>query len=228
MKILLTGVTGYIGGRLLPELLDSGNQIYCIVRDKQRFPAEYKTHPEITILEGDFLANKGLETIPTDIDVAFYLIHSMSASISHFENDELISAKNFREALDKTTCKQVIYLSGFEHGDDLSRHLSSRKNTRVELSKGKYALTVFHAGIVIGSGSASFEIIRDLVEKLPMMGIPPFMRKRCQPIAIRDVLFYLSKSMLVDECFNRDFDIGGPDILTYEDMLRKVAKVRQL
>ncbi|MGL4331805.1 MAG: NAD-dependent epimerase/dehydratase family protein, partial [Bacteroidales bacterium] len=228
MKILLTGVTGYVGGRLLPVLSDKGYEIYCIVSDKQRFPARYKDHSGITVIEGDFLTNKGLDNIPADIDVAYYLIHSMSGSVSHFDEDELISARNFREAVNKTSCKQVIYLSGFEHGEDLSRHLSSRKNTRIELKEGNYALTVFHAGIVIGSGSASFEIIRDLVEKLPVMGIPPFMKKRCQPIAIRDVLFYLSECVLVDACMNKDFDIGGPDILSYEDMLRRVAYIRKL
>lgn len=228
MKILLTGVTGYVGGRLLPVLSDKGHHIYCIVRDKQRFPAKYKDHPEITVIEGDFLLNKGMDAIPSDIDVSYYLIHSMSGSVSHFDEDELISARNFRDAINKTSCKQVIYLSGFEHGDDLSRHLSSRKNTRLELKQGNYALTVFHAGIIIGSGSASFEIIRDLVEKLPVMGIPPFMKKKCQPIAIRDILFYLSEAILSEACMNKDFDIGGPDILSYEEMLRKVAQIRHL
>lgn len=228
MKILLTGVTGYVGGRLLPVLSDKGHQVCCIVRDKQRFPAKYKDHPAITVIEGDFLTNQGLDKIPDDIDVAYYLIHSMSGSVSHFDEDELISARNFRETISKTSCKQVIYLSGFEHNEDLSRHLSSRKNTRLELKQGKYALTVFHAGIIIGSGSASFEIIRDLVEKLPVMGIPPFMKKRCQPIAIRDILFYLAECILVEACMNKDFDVGGPDILTYEDMLRRVAYIRKL
>lgn len=228
MKILLTGVTGYVGGRLLPVLLDKGHKVSCMVRDQQRFPAQYKDNPAIEVIEGDFLLNKGTDAIPADIDVAYYLIHSMAGSVTHFDEDELVAARNFREAINKTSCKQVVYLSGFEHGNELSRHLSSRKNTRLELKQGSYALTVFHAGIIIGSGSASFEIIRDLVEKLPVMGIPPFMKKKCQPIAIRDILFYLSESLLSESCFNKDFDIGGPDILSYEEMLRKVASIRQL
>lgn len=228
MKILLTGVTGYIGGRLLPVLLDNGHQVICILRDKLRFPEEYKSHSGIEIIEGDFLKNTGMDLLPENIDAAYYLVHSMSGSVNHFQEDELISARNFREAIDKTLCKQVIYLSGFEHGDDLSKHLSSRKATGEELHKGKYAMTVFHAGIVIGSGSASFEIIRDLVEKLPIMGIPPFMRHKCQPIAVRDILYYLSASLMNTACFNKDFDVGGPDILSYENMLREVARIRKM
>ncbi|MGL5787454.1 MAG: SDR family oxidoreductase [Bacteroidales bacterium] len=228
MKVLLTGITGYIGGRLLPILVDEGYQIVCSLRDKLRFPEEFNSYPGIEIIECDFLKNTGMTSIPPDIDVAFYLVHSMSASTTHFQTDELVSAQNFREAIERTSCKQVIYLSGFEHSDHLSKHLSSRKATGDELRKGKYALTVFHAGIVIGSGSASFEIIRDLVEKLPLMGIPPFMKHRCQPIAVRDILYYLSAAIMKEDCFDRDFDVGGPDILSYENMLREVARIRHL
>ena len=229
MKILLTGVTGYIGGRLLPVLLDEGHTVYCTVRDKSRFPEQYADRKGFELVEADFLKENTLASLPKDIDAAYYLIHSMTASTSHFSEDEAISATNFVRYIESTTAKQVIYLSGIDNDSNLSKHLASRHNVGNILQSGTtYATTILRAAIIIGSGSASFEIIRDLVEKLPVMTVPEFMKNPCQPIAIRDVIYYLLHILLKPETLNKSFDIGGPDILSYLDMLKQVAEVRHL
>jgi uncharacterized protein YbjT (DUF2867 family) len=228
MKILLTGVTGYIGKRLLPLLVQDGHQVICLVRDKKRFNYSEQDHPGVVIIEADFLDKITLESIPKDIDAAFYLIHSMSASTDDFEKLEETTALNFREALSQTLVKQVIYLSGIVNEEKLSRHLSSRKNVENILADGDYHLTTLRAGIIVGSGSASFEIIRDLVEKLPIMIAPKWLNTRSQPISIRNVIQYLQGVLLNEKTFGRSFDIGGPDILTYKEMLLQFAEVRKL
>ena len=164
MKILLTGATGYIGKRLLPVLVDQGHDVVCCVRDAKKFHPVESVKTKIQVIENDLIHKESLENIPDDIDIAFYLVHSMSSS-RDYQELERQSAVNFREALDKTNCRQVIYLSGIVNSDSLSKHLTSRKNVENQLSRGKFALTTVRAGIIIGSGSASFEIIRDLVEK---------------------------------------------------------------
>lgn len=227
MKILLTGANGYIGKRLLPVLLEDGHEVYCCVRDKNRlqFPDSY-SH-KIKILETDFLVPSSLEKIPKDIDAAYYLIHSMAGS-RNYEKPERDSAVNFRKVIDKTNVRQVIYLSGIINEKALSRHLTSRKNVEKELGAGKFHLTTLRAGIIIGSGSASFEIIRDLVEKLPLMVTPKWLNTRCQPIGVRDVIAFLSKTLFYEESFDKSFDIGGPDVMTYKEMLLGYAKARGL
>lgn len=227
MRILLTGATGYIGKRLLPALLHAGHEIVCCVRDKHRFSVDIQNASKVEIIELDFLEVRSLQAIPTNIDVAFYLMHSMSAS-DDYQDLELRCAENFRNRISETDCKQVIYLSGIVNEDELSPHLASRKAVEEILSEGGYHLTTFRAGIIIGSGSASFEIIRDLVEKLPVMITPRWLNTRCQPIGIADVLAFLQKSVMVEELFDRSFDIGGPDILSYKEMLLDFASVRGL
>ena len=227
MNILLTGATGYIGQRLLPVLIEQGHHIICAVRDLNRFNPPKSLQENISVIEIDLLDKESLKNIPIKIDVAYYLVHSMSSS-SDYEILEHRSAVNFREAVKKTHLQQVIYLSGVINQDKLSKHLSSRKNVGIELSKGQYALTTLRAGIIIGSGSASFEIIRDLVEKLPVMVTPKWLRTKCQPIAVTDVIAYLTKSIQRKELYNQDFDIGGPDVLSYEEMLQEFAKQRKL
>jgi uncharacterized protein YbjT (DUF2867 family) len=174
------------------------------------------------------LDKESLELIPEDIDAAYYLVHSMSASTKDFEELEKTSAINFRERINKTQARQVIYLSGIVNEEKLSKHLLSRKRVEEELSAGRYALTTLRAGIIIGSGSASFEIIRDLVEKLPVMITPKWLNTRSQPIAIRNVIEFLGGVLLEESTFGQSFDIGGPEILTYRDMLLTLAKVRKL
>ena len=227
MKILLTGATGYIGKRLIPVLVEKGHKVLCCVRDANRFNSDDELKPHIEIIEVDFLDEDSLKSIPNDIDGAFYLMHSMSGS-SDYEELELKCAVNFRSAVNKTNAKHVIYLSGIVNEDALSRHLSSRKAVEMELSKGNYAFTTLRAGIIIGSGSASFEIIRDLVEKLPIMITPKWLNTKCQPIGIADVIKFLSMSLFHESTMNKSFDIGGPDVLSYKEMLLGYAKVRGL
>ena len=225
MKILLTGATGYIGRRLLPALVEQGHFVYCCVRDKQRFQLPSSLEDHTQVIEIDFL--KEVPQLPGDIDMAYYLMHSMSAA-ENYEELELKVASNFIEATKQTSLQQTIYLSGIVNESELSKHLSSRLAVENKLSQGNFALTTLRAGIIIGSGSASFEIIRDLVEKLPIMVTPKWLNTRCQPIGIRDVVQLLILSAGEEKCFNRSFDIGGPDILSYKEMLLGYAKVRGL
>ena len=228
MKILLTGATGYIGKRLLPILVNQGHSVVCCVRDKNRFyvPIEFKDN--IEVVEVDFLKKETLDSIPSDIDAAYYLIHSMSSSSDNYDQLEQISAENFVSKINNTNAKQVIYLSGIVNDKSLSKHLSSRKNVEEILNSGTFALTTLRAGIIVGSGSASFEIIRDLVNKLPVMITPKWLNTKCQPIAINDVLDFLFKSLQNPVTYNQSFDIGGPDILTYKEMLLAFAKAKNL
>jgi len=228
VKILLTGSTGYIAQRLLPVLLSNGHEVICCVRDRARFDSEKYMSAQLSVLEVDFLKPETLNNIPYDIDAAYYLIHSMSTSIGDFEKLEEISALNFKECIQKTKACQVIYLSGIVNEEVLSKHLTSRKHVEEILASGSYALTTLRAGIIIGSGSASFEIIRDLVEKLPVMIAPRWLNTKSQPVAIRNVIEFISGVLLKEKTFNHSYDIGGPDILTYKQMLLRFARVRGL
>ncbi|MDQ3142118.1 MAG: SDR family oxidoreductase [Bacteroidota bacterium] len=228
MKILLTGVTGYIAQRLLPVLLENGHEVICCVRDKNRFNRKNYLTSKLSVIEIDFLKNDSLQHIPNDIDVAYYLIHSMSTQNGDFENMEEICATNFKNRIEQSNAKQVIYLSGISNADELSKHLSSRKNVETILSGSNFALTTLKAGIIVGSGSASFEIIRDLVEKLPIMITPRWLKTKCQPIAIRNVVEFLIGVIVKTEAYNKSYDIGGPDVLSYKEMLLRFAKIRGL
>ncbi len=228
MKILVTGTTGYIGKRLVPFLIQEGYNVVCVVRDKLRAEEWYKKEPLITVVEADFLQKNTLNTIPKDIDIAYYLIHSMSNSSTNFKSLEELCAINFKKYIESTTTKQVIYLSGIVNDSKLSTHLSSRKLVEETLASNMYALTTFRAGIIVGSGSSSFEIIRDLVEKLPIMVAPKWLDTKTQPIAVRNVLLFLSKAIAKEELYNKGIDIFGPDILTYKQMLVQFAKIRGL
>lgn len=228
MKILLTGVTGYIAQRLLPVLLENGHEVVCCVRDSSRFNVKKYLPSKITVIEADFLNEESLLRIPNDIDLAYYLIHSMSTQSGDFENMEEICATNFKNRIEQTNAKQVIYLSGISNAEELSKHLSSRKHVEDILSGSNFALTTLKAGIIVGSGSASFEIIRDLVEKLPFMITPRWLKTKCQPIAIRNVIEFLVGVIGKSETYNKSYDIGGPDILSYKEMLLHFAKIRGL
>lgn len=228
MRILLTGANGYIGMRLLPALLELGHEVICCVRDRSRIPLDEATLRRIQLVEIDFLKPVDPSLIPEDIDVAYYLLHSMSVSTTEFDSLEAKVAHHFNEYMKGTHVKQVIYLSGIVNEEKLSKHLASRKHVEEILSEAPYHLTVLRAGIVVGSGSSSFEIIRDLCEKLPIMIAPKWLESKIQPIAIRDVISFLSGVLHREECYDASFDIGGPDILTYKQMLQRYAKVRKL
>ncbi len=205
-----------------------GHEVICCVRDKNRFFINEHIIDKITIIEADFLKIYTLDNIPINIDAAYYLIHSMSSNTLNFDEMESVSAYNFREKIKETNVKHVIYLGGIVNNANLSKHLRSRKMVENILEKGRYNFTALNAGIILGSGSASFEIIRDLVEKLPFMIAPKWLLTQSQPIAIRNVIQFLSKSLFNEYTYNKRFDIGGPDILTYRDMILKFAKVRNL
>ena len=226
MKILLTGANGYVGKRLLPELLKQGHQVVCCVRDKARLGLDATTLARISIWEIDFLDDVDFKNCPEGIDIAYFLIHSMASSTNSFEKMEAVVAENFNKYSNHMNIKQVIYLSGIVNDPKLSKHMLSRNNVEKILNSGQPQLTVLKAGIIVGSGSSSFEIIRDLCEKLPLMITPKWVLTRTQPIAIRDVIQYLIGVQNRQECFNESFDIGGPNIITYKQMMQLYAKTR--
>ena len=228
MKILLTGANGYIGKRLLPVLIEQGHEVFAVVRDQQRFESSHLELSNLHVLELDFLRENPVDSLPKDIDAAYYLIHSMSSGLDDFNELESLSARNFVKLLDHTSARQIIYLGGISNAEKLSKHLESRRNVETILSAASASVTILRAGIIVGSGSASFEIIRDLVEKLPVMVTPKWLNTRCQPIAIRNVIQYLEKVLLNKQCLGRTFDIGGTEILTYREMLLQFASVRKL
>ena len=226
MRILLTGANGYVGRRLLPELLSQGHEVICCVRDKNRLGLDKITLEKVTLWEVDFLHPIHLNNLPEKIDVAYYLIHSMTSSTSEFDVMEGKSARNFNLYMNEIGVKQVIYLSGIVNNSELSKHLQSRKNVEDILFEGNFNTTVLRAGIIVGSGSSSFEIIRDLCEKLPVMVTPKWVLTKCQPIAIRDVIHYLTGVLLKEEHYNKSYDIGGPNVITYKEMMLLYSKTR--
>ena len=233
MRILVTGANGYIGQRLIRDLLLDANEVYAMVRHESRLQLEKfnKKHPEakLHIIKADLLEPDTLRNIPDEIDVAYYLVHSMSGKTSKdFEELEQQCAQNFVDRMNKTSLKQAIYLGGIANSDKLSKHLRSRLGVEKILQTANFSVTILRAAIIIGSGSASFEIIRDLTEKLPVMLAPKWINTRCQPIAIKNVLDYLEGVILKEEAYNKVFDIGGPDILSYKGMLYGYAKARGL
>ncbi|MGV3696851.1 SDR family oxidoreductase [Flavobacterium sp.] len=227
MRILLTGASGYIGQRLLPILVENGHEVICAVRDRNRFNAGKYNSDKVSVIEFNLLDESTLQNVPTHIDAAYYLVHSMSSGVN-FNEMEATSAANFVRQIEKTTCRQIIYLTGIVNDSDLSAHLQSRKTVEDILNNSKVPLTALRAGIIVGSGSASFEIIRDLVEKLPIMIGPKWLETKCQPVAIRNVIQFLNGVLLNEACYKKHFDIYGPDILTYRQMLLLFAKQRKL
>lgn len=211
-------------------LIERGCEVVCAVRDAARFPSDgIYADPKVSVVEIDFLDGTPRRAELKDIDAAYYLIHSMSDEGSTgFEELEKAAAKNFVDLLDGTSAKQIIYLGGITNDDKLSQHLASRKMVDEVLRTGSVPVTSLKAGIIVGSGSSSFEIIRDLVEKLPVMIAPRWVDTRTQPIAIRNVLEYLTGVLLRDDTYGGSYDIGGPEVMTYKEMLLEYAAVRGL
>ena len=223
-RVLVTGATGYIGGRLVPELLERGYRVRAMVRAPSGEHAARWTDAQIVAADaGD---PESLRNALRDVHTAYYLIHSLLLARREFEAIELTHARNFRQAAEAAGVQRIIYLGGL--GDVrtfLSPHLRSRTQVAEELDGGKPATTVLRAAIIIGSGSASYEIIHNLVRRLPIIFIPYWGRTRCQPIAIRDVIRYLVGALETPETAGESLDIGGTDVLTYERMMRILAEV---
>lgn len=231
MKILLTGSTGYIGRRLLPLLVDAGHFVVCPVRDKRRF--DYEDFEDdflrnIEVIEVDFSDLDSLDLLPKDIDAAYYFLHSLASKRDEFKRIELETANHFVKYISSSKAKQVIYLGGIVNDEELSDHLISRFDVEKILSDTSVSLTVLRSAIIIGSGGSSFEIIRDLTEKLPVMIAPKWLLSKSQPIGISNVLDYLLGVLHNEKAFGKTFDIGGMDVLTYKQMLLQFAEVRRL
>ena len=218
-KVLVTGASGYIGGRLVPELLARGYRVRVMVRGSS--PIYKERWPEVEIVTADALELNQLRAALKDVDTAYYLIHSLLLGQKEFAAADIQAAIHFRVAAEENQLKRIIYLGGL--GDtqtQLSPHLQSRIQVSEELKKGKIPVTSLRAAIIIGSGSASYEIIQSLVRKLPIIFIPRWAMTRCQPIAIRDVIKYLVGVLEIPETSGKSFDIGGDEILTYYELLK--------
>jgi len=225
-KILLTGVTGYVGGRLLKLLHAAGHQVRAVVRDINRVPPL----PEgVEVVEADALDEVALRKAVEGMDIAYYLIHGMGGTREDFEKREVVAASNFAAAAHGSGLQRIIYLGGLGRPEDqLSMHLRTRHLTGDLLRNSGIPVTEFRAGVIIGAGAYSFEILRYLVERLPIMFCPRWVRTRAQPIGTRDVLRYLTECLDVEASKGQIIEIGGRDVLSYEQMMCHYAKIRGL
>lgn len=228
IRCLVTGATGYIGGRLAPRLLEAGHTVRCLTRDPARLrDVPWATGKRAEVVEADLTRPQDLHQALEGVDVAYYLVHSLGSP--DFESTDRLSASNFAAAAARAKVKRIVYLGGPEPGDDTaSPHLRSRDEVGTILSASGVPTVILRAAVIIGSGSASFEMLRHLTERLPVMVTPSWVGNRIQPIAVRDVLHYLLAWASVPGETNRSFDIGGATILTYADMMRRYARVAKL
>lgn len=221
MRILVTGASGYVGGRLVPKLLDKGHDVTVVVRHQTRL-ADVPWRDRVTVIEGDLADSQTVDRATASQDVVYYLVHSMTAS-KDFHTLERHIAKTMAESAKKAGVSRIVYLGGLHPEGPLSRHLASRKEVGDILLASGVPTIALQAGVIIGSGSASFEMIRHLTEVLPYMPAPKWVRNFIQPIAIRDVLHYLVNAAEVDPGVNRAFDIGGPDVFRYGQLMNGYA-----
>jgi uncharacterized protein YbjT (DUF2867 family) len=228
LRCLVTGATGYIGGRLVPELLAAGYTVRCMARDPGKL-ADRPWSDDIEVAKADVSDAAALRKALADCDVAYYLIHSLGTG-SSFEQRDRDAARAFADAAREADVKRIVYLGGMISGQegDLSPHLRSRAEVGDILLDSGVPTAALQAAVIIGSGSASFEMLRYLTERLPAMITPKWVTTRIQPIAVRDVLRYLVGAATLPADVNRRFDIGGPDVLTYADMMRRYAAVAKL
>ncbi len=223
-KILVTGASGYIGGRLVNELLERGYQVRVIVRGNADHYQEL--WPQAEIIVADVLKQETLQCVLANIDTAYYLIHSLLLGRHQFYDADIQAAHNFRMAAEENNVNRIIYLGGLGDTEtSLSDHLRSRIHVSEELQNGPIPVTILRAATIMGSGSASYEIIKHLVNKIPVINVPASANTRCQPIAVRDVIKYLVGCLEAPATAGKSFDIGGQDILTYREMLEIFAEV---
>lgn len=224
--ILITGATGYVGGRLVPRLRAAGYRVRCLARDPSRLLG--RGWDDVEVVRGDMLDHASLPAALEGVTDAFYLVHSM-ASGGGFEHQDIRAAANFREAAIRAGVRRIIYLGGLASFQaELSPHLRSRLRTGESLRYGPIPVTEFKASVIVGSGSVSFEMVRYLAERLPVIVAPRWVGTRCQPISIRDVLAYLVASLEEPRSAGQIVEIGGADVVTYEDMMLEYARVRHL
>ncbi|NNE00463.1 MAG: SDR family oxidoreductase [Pirellulaceae bacterium] len=222
----MCGATGYVGGRLVPKLLGKGLTVRCLVRSPKKLRAfPWCDDERLEVIEGDLDDVETIAAAAVGVDAAYYLVHAMISAGEDYAKRDRELASNFVAGLDRSSCQRLIYLGGLgELGPDLSPHLHSRREVAEILQTSRCETTVFRAAMIIGSGSASFEILRYLVERLPIMVTPRWVKTETQPIAIRDVLRYLVQCLDVPESAGRVIDIGGQDVFTYQELMQMMAK----
>ena len=232
-RVLILGASGFVGSRLLSELLKINVKLRLFVRDKAKVADLIIDHNDIEIFQGDLLSGRGLKEALRGVHSSYYLVHSMGGK-SIFKNTEYaekdkICARNFISTANEEGLKRVIYLGALgDENDELSEHLKSRLEVADILTSGKPAATILRAAIIIGAGGASFEMLRYLDERLPVMACPKWIDTRIQPIALRDVLSYLVGCLVSPDTAGKTFDIGGPEIMTYREMMQAYAEARGL
>ena len=223
---LVTGASGYVGGRLVRDLLNDNKQVRVFVRDAKKILGQsWAMHVEI--VEGNASNASDLDQALEGVHTAYYLLHSINVS-TDFGHIESAMAKGFAEAAERASISQIVYLGGIANDENRSRHLTSRMNTGIELASGTTPVLELRAGIIIGSGSASFEMLRHLTHRLPIMTTPKWVSNRTQPIAIRDVLYYLRSAANLAAPVDGIRDIGGPEVVTYATMMQKFAAISGL
>ncbi len=226
--VLVSGATGYVGGRLVPCLLEEGYTVRCFVRNPERLEGRSWAN-DVEVVQGDALEPESVARAMEGVDIAYYLIHSLAQGESSFAEIDRKAARNFASASEKHGVERIIYLGGIEpKGPRQSEHLQSRVETGNVLREGPVPVTEFRAAVIVGSGSLSFELIRYLTERVPLMVCPRWVKTPTQPIAIRNVLEYLVEAISVPESAGEVIEIGGTDILTYEEMFKRYARVRGL
>ena len=228
--VLVTGATGYIGGRLLPRLLEAGHHVRCLAREPRKLDGRpWAGDPRVEIVAGDAGDPASLRRALAGCGPAFYLVHSMIAAGDAYAERDRAMARSFAVAAEEAGLERIVYLGGLgELGEGLSEHLASRREVEEVLASGRTPVTVLRAAMIIGSGSASFEILRYLVERLPVMVTPRWVTTESQPIAVRNVVQYLVDCLAVPETVGRTLDIGGPDVLSYRELMRIMAEERGL